>query len=202
MHFRHELWYAAVTIKNFKELRPMSPNSRDTTLRTDAMVVLFLIALDVAARLLPHTPNFMPLTASALFAGMIVSRRSLALLVPVAALLISDIFLGADDWRIKIAVYVGLTLPVALGIYGRRFRLSRVLVPAALASSLVFFAVSNLAVWAFSGMYSLDLAGLAQCFVLALPFLKYTVAGDLVWVAVLFGGAFLVQRMTPKAVTA
>jgi hypothetical protein len=180
----------------------MSSNTRDTTLRTDTMVVVFLIALDVAARLLPHTPNFMPLTASALFAGMIVSRRSLALLVPVAALLISDVFLGPDDWRITVAVYAGLTLPVALGIWGRRFRMSRVLLPAALASSLVFFAISNFAVWAFSGMYSLDLAGLTQCFALALPFLKYTMAGDLVWVAVLFGGALLVQRMAPKAVTA
>jgi hypothetical protein len=180
----------------------MSPTQSDTTLRTDALVVLFLIGLAAAARLLPHTPNFMPLTASALFAGVIVSRRSLALLVPVAAMLISDLALGFDDWRIAVADYVALTLPVGIGILGRRYRLPRVLVPAALASSLLFFAVSNFAVWVFSGMYSHDLAGLTQCFVLALPFLKYTMAGDLAWVAVLFGGALLVQRLAPKAVTA
>jgi hypothetical protein len=117
-------------------------------------------------------------------------------------MLISDLALGFDDWRIAVADYVALTLPVGIGIFGRRYRLSRVLVPAALASSLLFFAASNFAVWAFSGMYSHDLAGLTQCFVLALPFLKYTLAGDLAWVAVLFGGALLVQRLTPKAVTA
>jgi hypothetical protein len=47
-------------------------------------------------------------------------------------------------------------------------------------------------------MYSLDMAGLVQCYTLALPFLKYTMAGDLFWAAVLFGGAWLVQRLTAR----
>jgi hypothetical protein len=177
----------------------MIQGNRETTLRTDALVVLFLIGLDVAARLLPHTPNFMPLTASALFAGMIISRRPLALLVPLATLLVSDLVLGFDDWRIAIVIYLALALPVGIGMLGRRYRLSLVLVPAALACSLVFFATTNFAVWAFSGMYSHDLAGLTQCYALALPFFKYTVAGDLAWTAVLFGGAFLVQRFSTRA---
>jgi hypothetical protein len=173
-----------------------------TTLSTDALVVLFLIGLDVTARLLPHTPNFMPLTASALFAGMIVSRRSLALLVPVAAMLLSDLALGFDDWRISLSIYAALLLPVVIGMFGRHYRLSRVLVPAALTSSLIFFVVTNFAVWAFGSLYTSDMAGLVQCYVLALPFLKYTMAGDLAWVAVLFGGAFLVQRFSTRTSTA
>ena len=68
-----------------------------------------------------------------------------------------------------------------------------------LSCSLIFFVTTNFAVWAFSGMYSLDMAGLTQCYVAALPFLKYTVAGDLFWAAVLFGGAWLVQRLTTRA---
>jgi hypothetical protein len=62
------------------------------------------------------------------------------------------------------------------------------------ACSLVFFVASNFAVWAFSGMYSLDLAGLSQCFIAALPFLQNTVAGDLFWTAVLFGAAWAIQN--------
>jgi hypothetical protein len=78
------------------------------------------------------------------------------------------------------------------------------LVPAALSCSLLFFAVSNFAVWVFGGLYSPDMAGLVKCYVLALPFLQYTVAGDLIWVAVLFGAATLVQRLANRsnAVTA
>jgi hypothetical protein len=86
-----------------------------------------------------------------------------------------------------------------IGILARRFGPARAVVPAALSCSLIFFATTNFAVWAFSGMYSLDMAGLTQCYVAALPFLKYTVAGDLFWAAVLFGGAWLVQRLTTRA---
>ena len=67
-----------------------------------------------------------------------------------------------------------------------------------MACSLIFFAATNFAVWAFSGMYSLDMAGLVAVLRAALPFLKYTVAGDLFWAAVLFGGAWLVQRLTAR----
>jgi hypothetical protein len=60
--------------------------------------------------------------------------------------------------------------------------------------SLAFFAISNFAVWAFSGIYSLEWQGLIQCYVAALPFLQNTVAGDLFWAAVLFGGAWVIQN--------
>ena len=53
----------------------------------DAALIIFLIGLDVAARLLLHVPNVSPVAASALFAGMTLRRRSLALLVPLAALI-------------------------------------------------------------------------------------------------------------------
>ena len=164
----------------------------------DMLLVLFLIGLDVAARLLLHTWNVSPVAASALFAGLMLRRRWLALLVPLAALALSDAVIGFDDWRMASVVYAALALPAVAGILGRRYGASRAVVPAALTCSLIFFAATNLAVWAFSGMYSLDLAGLTQCYTLALPFLKYTIAGDLFWAAVLFGGAWLVQRLTAR----
>ena len=60
---------------------------------------------------------------------------------------------------------------------------------------MLFFLLSNGAVWAFSGMYSLTWQGLVQRYVAALPFLEKTVLGDLFWTAVLFGGAWLVQHL-------
>jgi hypothetical protein len=44
-------------------------------------------------------------------------------------------------------------------------------------------------------MYSLDAAGLIKCYVAALPFLQYSVAGDLFWGAALFGGAWMIQAL-------
>jgi hypothetical protein len=61
--------------------------------------------------------------------------------------------------------------------------------------SIIFFLLSNGAVWAFSGMYPLSMSGLAQCYIAALPFLEKTVLGDLFWTGVLFGGAWLVQHL-------
>jgi len=180
-------------MKSEAQTRPsLTPN------QLDLLMIMFLIGFDVAARLLMHTWNVSPVAASALFAGMMLRRRWLALLVPLAALALSDAVIGFDDWRMASVVYAALALPAVAGILGRRYGTSRVVVPAALTCSLIFFAATNLAVWAFSGMYSLDLTGLIQCYTLALPFLKYTIAGDLFWAAVLFGGAWLVQRLTAQ----
>lgn len=164
----------------------------------DAALVTFLIGFDVAARLLVHVPNVSPVAASALFAGMTLRRRSFAFIVPLAAMLIGDAVTGLYDWRIMAVVYAALALPALAGILARRLRPSRVVIPTVITCSLIFFAATNFAVWAFSGMYTLDAAGLLQCYAAALPFLKNTIAGDLLWAAALFGGAALVRRITAR----
>ena len=91
-----------------------------------------------------------------------------------------------------------MLLPFAAGLAAKNYRPSWSVAPAMLSCSLLFFVTTNFAVWAFSGMYSLDSAGLVRCYIAALPFLKSTVASDLLWTAGLFGGAFLVQRITAR----
>jgi hypothetical protein len=114
-------------------------------------------------------------------------RRMLAVLVPLAAMLIGDAVLGIYDWRVMAVVYAALALPALIGIVARRRRIWLLAIGGALVSSLIFFVTTNFAVWAFGGLYSLDGAGLVQCYAAALPFLKYTVAGDLFWSVALFG---------------
>ena len=113
-------------------------------------------------RLLPHVSNFSPVAATALFAGMTLSRRWLAIAVPLAAMLLSDVFLGrlrlADDGR-------GLRSPRAAR--GHRHAGAR---PARLAAwrsagrlphRCIFYAMTNFAVWALTGLYSTDAQGTA-----------------------------------------
>jgi hypothetical protein len=169
-----------------------------TPLRTDLLLVAFLIVLDVAARLLPHIPNFTPVAATTLFAAVVLRRRALALLIPLIAMPVSDLLIGFDDWRIAAVIYASMAVPIAAGLIAARTRLAYSVAPAMLSCSLLFFVTTNFAVWAFSGMYSLDMAGLVQCYVMALPFLKYTVACDLLWTGALFGGAYLVQRLSAR----
>jgi hypothetical protein len=177
-------------------------NQGSTTLRSDLLLVVLLVGLGVLARLVPHALNFSPIAASALFAGVMLRHRPLALLVPGSALLISNLALGFDEWRVATVVYAALTLPVFAGFLVRRYRLAYSVLPAALSCSLIFYTTTNLAVWAFSGLYPLDTAGLIQCYVAALPFFKQTVAGDLFWTVVLFGGAFLVQHLHARTAPA
>jgi hypothetical protein len=167
---------------------------RQGLLRQDLLLALFLVVLCVVMRLVPHLSNFSPVAAAALFAGMTLNRRWLAIAVPLAAMLASDAFLGGYGWQMMAVVYGALTLPAVIGMLARNQRVAYVAIGGALASSLIFYVITNFAVWALSTLYTPDVKGLLECYIAALPFLKYTVAGDLFWSVALFGGAALLRR--------
>ena len=172
-----------------------------TTIRTDLLLIAFLIALDVGARLTPHAPNFTPVAASALFAASVLRVRAWAVLVPFAAMALSDLMLGFYDWRVMGVVYVAIALPALAGLLPRGLRTLGI-VAIMLSSSLAFFATTNFAVWAFSGMYTPDLGGLIKCYIAALPFLQNTITGDAFWAMALFGGYWLVQGIAARRAVA
>jgi hypothetical protein len=83
----------------------MDQEARQATVKTlDMGIVLALVAMDVIARLLPHAPNFTPVAASALFAGVFLGSRLLALTVPLGAMGLSDSVIGFYDWHVMVAV--------------------------------------------------------------------------------------------------
>ncbi|HSX42955.1 MAG TPA: DUF6580 family putative transport protein [Candidatus Saccharimonadales bacterium] len=143
-----------------------------------------LIAVAVCLRLLPHPANFAPVAAIALFGGTVLPRY-IAPWVPLGAMATSDLFLGFYDIiSITWACYVLIAL--ASSQWLQRPTVRRVGVMTLLAS-LFFFVATNFAVWAAGTMYTHDLAGLVQCYELALPFFRGTLVSDLVYTASLFG---------------
>ncbi|HEV2447847.1 MAG TPA: DUF6580 family putative transport protein, partial [Candidatus Sulfopaludibacter sp.] len=59
---------------------------------------------------------------------------------------------------------------------------------AAVLASLQFFLITNFGAWlSLSQTYARSLAGLANCYVAAIPFYGRTLASDLAYTAVLFG---------------
>jgi hypothetical protein len=56
-------------------------------------------------------------------------------------------------------------------------------------SSILFFIVTNFGVWLTGGgwFYPKTWQGLMECYTLAIPFFRNTVAGDLVYTGALFG---------------
>jgi hypothetical protein len=164
-------------------------------LHTDVAVVVALVGLNVAARLLPHAPDFTPVAASALFAASVLRMRALSIVVPLAGMILDDAWLGLYDLRIMAAVYGTLALPACAAWLSSRWRRPVMIAPVLLSSSLSFFVVTNFAVWAFSPMYAANAAGLLKCYIAALPFLQNTICGDLFWGIVLFGGYWLAQNV-------
>ncbi|RYZ63983.1 MAG: hypothetical protein EOP05_22715 [Proteobacteria bacterium] len=164
-----------------------------------ALVLIFGAA---AARLLPHPANVTPIIAMALFAGATLTRKPLALLLPLAAMLLSDLVLGFHQQMG--AVYGSIVLVALIGLLVQKNRKVPVLAGASVASSLLFFAITNFTVWFQSGMYPRTGAGLVQCYIAALPFLRNGVLGDLAFTAVLFGAYALMTRsvLRPSAVRA
>ena len=184
------------------ELRRLSMglHALSPRVKRDGALALALIGLCVAARLLPHAPNFTPLAAAALFAGAMMRDVRLAVATPAIALIVSDVLIGFYNPLVMAAVYVGLLAPVLLGRTVLADGIGAFRLPAtALGAAVLFFMVSNLAVWATSPLYPLNGAGLAACFIAALPFFKYTLAGNLVWSAALFGAAHLAKRVSARS---
>ena len=172
----------------------MQPTRTRADLWMDVALVAFLIGFDVVARVLPHAPGVWPVAASALFAGRMLRWPLFSLIVPVGAVALGNLFMPGDHWAVLLTVAAALCVPALLGMLARRFNGVAPTAAAMIASSLVFFAATNFAVWAFNNMYPMNFEGLVQCYVAALPFLDKTVLGDLLWTGVLFGGAWLVQR--------
>lgn len=172
----------------------MQLNKTRSGIWMDLLLVAFLIGLNVATRLLPHAPGVLPVAASGLFAARVLRIPALALVVPLLGMALSDMALPGEDWRIALVGFVAISIPALAGIFTRRWHGALPVAATMVACSLLFFLLSNGAVWAFSGMYPLTWQGLTQCYIAALPFLEKTVLGDLFWTAVLFGGAWLVQH--------
>ena len=105
--------------------RPAAPSAGPLTLA----VLIFIAAL---SRVLPHPPNFSPIEAVALFGGAYFAKRHWALLVPLAAMFLSDIALGLLNGGIYweyfasagyLLVYLTIALSTLLG-FGLRSKVS------------------------------------------------------------------------------
>lgn len=163
--------------------------------RTENLIALALIGLGVFFRVIPHPDNFTPTAAIALFSGVVLPA-ALAFTVPLLIMMASDLFIGLHPlfWL----VWVSFAL---VGLIGSRIREKEGVLPVGLAvlgSSLLFFIVSNFGVFLFEGMYPKSLAGLAECFTMALPFLRNSLLGDLFYSAVLFS-LFAAARRVVRA---
>ena len=175
---------------------------------TELAAFICLVALGVGLRLgLQHLPNFAPVAAMALFAGYFFRSMVVAACVPISVMLISDQYIGSYDWFMMSLVYGTLVLPVLLRPALRRlFKLHRGrvisslasfagLFACGLASSIVFFLMTNLGSWIWFPGYERSLQGLLHCYGQGVPFFRYTLAGDAIFSFGLFGSYILAHNL-------
>jgi len=134
------------------------------------IIILLFIILAAVIRLIPHPPNFAPITAMALFGGLNFQNKKLAYAIPILAMVVSDLFLGF--YSISIFVYLSFIAITYIGTTIKKINISNIFL-----SSLLFFIITNLGVWILG--YPMTIEGLLTCFTLALPFFGYALAGDL-----------------------
>lgn len=151
-----------------------------------------LVLLAVASRLVPHPWNLTSVSAVALFGGAYFQDRRAAFAVPLTALLISDLVLGL--YHGMAGVYLSFAMIVGIGLCLRAQRRPALVILASLASSSMFFGVTNFGVWASGTLYPMTRSGLLDCYVAGLPFLRNAILGDLFYTLILFGGFALMER--------
>ncbi|MDP3941170.1 MAG: hypothetical protein Q8Q49_02570 [bacterium] len=144
-----------------------------------------IILVAVALRLLPHPPNVAPIAAMALFGGVYLDKR-LAIVLPLTAMLVSDLFLGFHDTMLF--VYSSFVLTGFLGIWLRKHKKPGVVLAVSFLSSLLFYIITNFGVWIMGSMYPKTFVGLLESYFFALPFFRNTIVGDLLYTGLFFGG--------------
>ena len=160
------------------------------------LAIIGMIIIAAASTLFPHPPNFTPLAAIALFAGAHLNDRRAAYAVTLGTLLLRDAVIGFH--LLMPVIYVCYAINVMLGLWLRANQRPWRVVGAAALGSMIFFIVTNLAVWAALGSYPHTPGGLLSCYVAAIPYFRNTVASDLLYSVLMFGGFALAQARMPS----
>ncbi len=165
-----------------------------------------IVVLAAMSRLLPHPPNFTPIGGMALFGAAYFSKKYWAFLVPLIALWISDLVLNnvlyaayfdGFSWMGIPMVYAALILIVLMGKgLLKKIKTGNLLFASVLASA-IFFLVTNLGSWWMDPIYPKTAIGIIEAYVAGIPFFWNTLAGDLFYTTVLFGGFELIKKVYP-----
>jgi hypothetical protein len=167
-------WKSIKAMKNYQVIIPM-----------------IIIILAVLLRLVPHPANVAPIAAMALFGGVYLDKKYVFL--PLLAMFISDLFLGFHASMPM--VYASFVLIGLIGLWLKTHKTVPLVLSASVASSLIFFLLTNFNYWYATPLYPKTFEGLFQSYMMALPFFRNSLFGDLFYTGLFFGGYALALRL-------
>lgn len=166
------------------------------------MEIITLTIIGIISRLVPHLPNMTPVGATALFSSAKFGIKK-GMVILLATMLITDVLIGLHP--VMWATYGSFMITLLIGWWvQRKYSLSRFMT-GILVSSIVFFIITNFAVWLVplpSGMYAKTLTGLIHCYVMALPFFRNSLIGDFFYGFIFYYGYELVKYVNVQHHTA
>ena len=155
------------------------------------LIIILIIIAAALTRLIPHPPNFTPITAIALFGGIYMNNKILAFILPVGIMIISDLFLGFSS--ISYFVYGSFMVISLIGIHCKNPKILKA-IALIILSSISFFIITNFGVWILGG-YPKTWTGLAICYTMAIPFFKNSLMGDFFYSGIMIS-CYLLGRKT------
>lgn len=162
-------------------------------MNVERLITLSLIVLAASlSRLVPHPYNFAPITAIALFGAAKFERKWEAFVIPALVLLLSDAIIGF--YPQMGVTYFAFAVIACIGFGLRNHQGSLPVLAATLGSSVLFYLITNFALWLPYDLYPATVEGVMESYIAALPFFKNTLAGDVFYAALLFGGFALAER--------
>lgn len=176
-------------------------DTRNLVLVLIIMSVAILRILNVGK--LGEWANFTPVGAIALFGGTYFRNRWTAYITPLITLFVSDMVVNYGYYG-KITlfydgiawVYLAFALMVFVGSLIKKVSTVNVFL-AAIASVIIHWVVTNFGVWISGTYYPVNVAGLVDCYVKAIPFEKNLLLGNLAYGAILYGGFEWAKRYFP-----
>jgi hypothetical protein len=171
------------------------------------LFVTFAVLAAALTRFLPHPPNFTAIGGMALFAGACIPNRWLSLIIPMTAMILTDAVIGFHNtaW----AVYLSLGLITMLGWAMRNRQSVLGFVGTSLASSVLFFFITNAAMWMVGFwtseplLYPKNFGGLVDAIAMGIPFYSYNfLVSQFVYGGILFGAFYAAKAWKPSLVKA
>tara|TARA_B100000945_G_C20305088_1_gene559964 strand:- start:393 stop:971 length:579 start_codon:yes stop_codon:yes gene_type:complete len=177
-------------------------------LKNNRLQILFatlVVSLIASTRLIPETNNFVPVFAMILFATVHFQNKYQAVIISLSVLWLSDLYINnwgqyADYYNefilfsspFNYIAYLLIAL-VSVKIFKDTITIKKVF-SSSLLIGVIFFIVSNFGVWLGGAMYPLTLEGLVTCYIAAIPFFRATLASNILFSFILFGGYYILQK--------
>lgn len=167
-------------------------------------VFFLLLALGVVGRWYQPLWNFTPLAAVTVLGGYYFRQKSVAMLLPLAILVVSNVTLPAYMWwQEQVAVFGMMLVPLLLGRAARGaegWQQAKHFAFCGFVPATLFFLVTNFTVWAVNPVFPKTIAGLSTCYAAGIPFYRWMLAGDLFFLAVMVGCVAVARSVSPALV--